>query len=79
MVKVERWAQAGRWFMVAWVLFFIPPAVAILASGLEPAQEGAAFGVAAYCGVWTWIWLRAVGGRVGRNDRAGERSRLASP
>jgi two-component system sensor histidine kinase DesK len=61
MVNVDRWTQAGRWFMVAWVLFFIPPAVAILASGLEPAQEAEAFGVAAYCGVWTWIWLRAVG------------------
>jgi two-component system, NarL family, sensor histidine kinase DesK len=61
MVNVDRWTHMGRWFMVAWVLFFIPPAVAILASGLQPPQEGAAFGIAAYCGVWTWIWLRAVG------------------
>jgi two-component system sensor histidine kinase DesK len=61
MPDIERWTQIGRWFMVAWVLFFIPPAVAILASGLKPPQEGVAFGIAAWCGIWTWIWLRAAG------------------
>ena len=61
MVNVDRWAQIGRWFMVAWVLFFIPPAIAILAAGLEPQHEGVAFGVAAWCGIWTWLWLRAAG------------------
>jgi two-component system sensor histidine kinase DesK len=61
MVNVERWAQIGRWFMVAWVLFFIPPAVAILASGRQPPQEAVTFGVAVWCGIWTWIWLRAAG------------------
>jgi two-component system sensor histidine kinase DesK len=61
MVNVERWTQIGRWFMVAWVLFFIPPAIGILASGLKPPQEGVAFGIAAWCGIWTWIWLRAAG------------------
>jgi two-component system sensor histidine kinase DesK len=61
MENVERWTRIGRWFMVAWVFFFIPPAVAILASGLQPPQEGATFGVAVWCGIWTWIWLRAAG------------------
>jgi two-component system sensor histidine kinase DesK len=61
MVNVDRWTRIGRWFMVAWVLFFIPPGVAILASGLKPPQEGAAFGIAAWCAIWTWIWLRAAG------------------
>src|SRR6202140_3921020 len=61
MVNVERWTQIGRWFMVPWVLFFIPPAIGILASGLKPPQEGVAFGIAAWCGIWAWIWLRAAG------------------
>jgi two-component system sensor histidine kinase DesK len=61
MGNVERWTQIGRWFMVAWVLFFVPPAVAILASGREPPQEAVTFGVVVWCGIWTWIWLRAAG------------------
>jgi two-component system sensor histidine kinase DesK len=61
MVKVERWNQIGRWFMVSWVLFAVPTAVAILASGFDPPQEAAAFGFAVWGALWAWIWLRAAG------------------
>ncbi len=66
MENVERWTRIGRWFMVAWVLFAAPTAVAVLASGLQPPQEAAAFGFAVWGGLWAWIWLRAAG----RNDVA---------
>jgi len=61
MENVERWTRIGRWFMVAWVLFAVPTAAAVLASGLQPPQEAAAFGFAVWGVVWTWIWLRAAG------------------
>lgn len=61
MPNVERWTQIGRWFMVAWVLFAVPTAVAILASGFQPPQEAAAFGFAVWGALWAWIWLRAAG------------------
>jgi len=61
MVNVDRWTQIGRWFMVAWVLFPVPTAVAVLASGFHPAQEAAAFGFAVWGVLWAWIWLRAAG------------------
>lgn len=61
MVKVDRWTQIGRWFMVAWVLFAVPTAVAVLASGFQPPQEAAAFGFAVWGALWAWIWLRAAG------------------
>jgi two-component system sensor histidine kinase DesK len=61
MQNVDRWTQIGRWFMVSWVLFAVPTAVAILASGFQPPQEAAAFGFAVWGGLWAWIWLRAAG------------------
>jgi two-component system sensor histidine kinase DesK len=61
MPNVERWNQIGRWFMVAWVLFAVPTAVAVLASGFQPPQEAAAFGFAVWAALWAWIWLRAAG------------------
>jgi len=61
MANVERWTQTGRWFMVAWVLFAVPTAVAILASGLQPPQEAATFGFVIWGALWAWIWLRAAG------------------
>ena len=61
MVNVDRWTQIGRWFMVAWVLFAVPIAVAVLASGFDPPQEAAAFGFAVWGALWAWIWLRAAG------------------
>ena len=61
MVDVEHWNQIGRWFMVAWVLFAVPTAVAVLASGFQPPQEAAAFGFAVWGALWAWIWLRAAG------------------
>jgi two-component system, NarL family, sensor histidine kinase DesK len=61
MADAERWASIGRWFMVAWVLFAVPTAAAIVASGLKPPQEAVAFGFAVWGGVWAWIWLRAIG------------------
>src|SRR5258708_13137634 len=61
MPNVERWTQIGRWFMVSWVLFAVPTAVAILASGFQPPQEAAAFGFAVWGVLWAWIWLRAAG------------------
>jgi two-component system sensor histidine kinase DesK len=61
MDGIQRWTRIGRWFMVAWVLFPVPTAVAILASGFQPPQEAAAFGFAVWGLVWTWIWLRAAG------------------
>jgi two-component system sensor histidine kinase DesK len=61
MVNIQRWTQIGRAFMAAWILFVIPPAVAVVASGLNPSTEAVTFGFAAWCGVWMWIWLRAIG------------------
>ena len=61
MVNVDRWTQIGRWFMVAWVLFAVPTAVAVLASGFQPPQEAATFGFAVWGALWAWIWLRAAG------------------
>lgn len=61
MERVERWTQIGRWFMVAWVLFAVPTAVAVLASGFQPPQEAAAFGFTVWGALWAWIWLRAAG------------------
>jgi two-component system sensor histidine kinase DesK len=61
MVNVDRWTQIGRWFMVAWVLFAVPTAVAVLASGFQPPQEAATFGFAVWGALWVWIWLRAAG------------------
>jgi two-component system, NarL family, sensor histidine kinase DesK len=59
--NIERYTHIGRWFMAAWVLFPVPTAVAILASGLQPPQEAAVFGFAVWGGLWTWLWLRAIG------------------
>lgn len=61
MVNIDRWTRLGRWFMAAWVLFVIPPAVSIIASGWNPQTQAVTFGFAAWCGVWMWIWLRAIG------------------
>src|SRR5258708_29112339 len=61
MPNVERWTQIGRWFLVSWVLFAVPTAVAILASGFQPPQEAAAFGFGVWGALWAWIWLRAAG------------------
>lgn len=61
MENVERWTRIGRGFMVAWVLFVVPTAAAVLASGLQPPQEAAAFGFAVWGVVWVWIWLRTAG------------------
>ena len=61
MPNVDRWTQIGRWFMVAWVLFAVPTAIAVLASGFQPPQEAAAFGFAVWGALWAWIWLRAAG------------------
>lgn len=61
MAKVDRWTQIGRWFMVAWVLFAVPTAISILASGFQPPQEAASFGFAVWGATWAWIWLRAAG------------------
>jgi two-component system sensor histidine kinase DesK len=61
MADVERWTRIGRWFMVAWVLFAVPTAAAVLASGFQPPQEAASFGFAVWAALWAWIWLRAAG------------------
>jgi len=61
MANVDRWTRIGRWFMAAWVLFPMPTAVAILASGLNPPDVAVAFGFGVWGGVWAWIWLRAIG------------------
>ena len=61
MANIERWSQIGRWFMVAWVLFAVPTAAAVLASGLQPPQEAATFGFVVWGALWAWIWLRAAG------------------
>lgn len=61
MVNIQRWTKVGRWFMAAWILFVIPPAVAILASGFSPPNLAAALGFAGWGAIWMWIWLRAIG------------------
>jgi two-component system, NarL family, sensor histidine kinase DesK len=61
MANVERWTQLGRWFMAAAFLFAAPVAAATLASGVQPPQEAATFGFAAWAAAWAWIWLRAAG------------------
>ena len=61
MANVDRWTQIGRWFMVAWVPFAVPTALAVLASGFHPPQEAATFGFTVWGALWAWIWLRAAG------------------
>jgi two-component system, NarL family, sensor histidine kinase DesK len=61
MANFEGWTRLGRWYMVAWGLFAVPTAFAVLASGLQPPQEAAALGFAIWAGIWVWIWLRAIG------------------
>jgi two-component system, NarL family, sensor histidine kinase DesK len=61
MGSIERYTRYGRWFMAAWILFPIPTAIAILASGLNPPNIAAACGFAVWGAVWAWLWLRAIG------------------
>lgn len=67
MANVERWTKIGRWFMAAWVLFALPTAVAVAASGLTPPNLAVTFGFTAWGAIWCWLWLRAVG-----RDHTGE-------
>lgn len=67
MANVERWTKIGRWFMAAWVLFALPTAAAVAASGLTPSNLAVVFGFTAWGAIWCWLWLRALG-----RDHTGE-------
>ncbi len=61
MFNVQRWVQIGRWFMTLWVLFAVPTAVSVLATGFQPPQLAAVAGFTVWAVVWVWLWLRVIG------------------
>ena len=61
MANIERWERIGRWFMVAWVLFAAPTVVSVLLSGLNAITVSIAVAFVVWGGVWSWLWLRAIG------------------
>lgn len=58
-MNVDRLVAIGRYFAAAAVLFSVPTAVSIAASGLGPSQLGLVFGFAGWAAIWIWLWLRA--------------------
>ena len=61
MANIERWERIGRLFMVAWVLFAAPTVVSLLLSGVNAVSLSIAAAFAVWGGVWSWLWLRAIG------------------
>lgn len=47
--------------MTAWVLFVLPILLQVLVSGFYPPQVAVAFAFLVWCGVWVWLWQRALG------------------
>ncbi len=61
-MKVDRLLTIGRYFAAAAVLFAVPTAISIAASGHGPVQLGLLFGFAGWAVTWVWLWLRAATG-----------------
>src|SRR5262245_25728918 len=61
MVNLARFERIGRWFMTAGALFFVPVALSVLISGLQPPQLAVVFGFVVWGGAWAWLWLRVIG------------------
>jgi two-component system sensor histidine kinase DesK len=61
MSNLDRWKRIGRWFMTAWVLFIVPTAISVLASGFAPPQLAVGFAFLVWAAIWSWLWLRAIG------------------
>jgi two-component system sensor histidine kinase DesK len=61
MARLARWELIGRLFMSTWVLFALPAAVAVIASGLGPVQVAVVFGFVVWALTWIWFWTRALG------------------
>ena len=53
--------------MSLWVLFALPSAIGVLASGFKPQNLAVVFAVGAWGVIWLWLWLRAIG-----KDHTGE-------
>ena len=53
--------------MSFWVLFALPSAIGVLASGFKPENLAVVFGLAAWGVIWLWLWLRVIG-----SDHTGE-------
>lgn len=67
MSSVHRLTRIGRFVAAAAVLFAVPTAVSIAASGFGPIQAALLFSFVVWGGTWAWLWLRACG-----HSRAGE-------
>jgi two-component system, NarL family, sensor histidine kinase DesK len=61
VANLERWEPIGRWFMAAGALFFVPVAVSVLLTGLQPPQLAVAFGFLVWGLAWVWLWTRVIG------------------
>jgi two-component system sensor histidine kinase DesK len=59
--NLDRSERIGRWFMTAWVLFFVPTVVSVVTSGLHGPQLSVAFAFIVWGAAWAWLWLRALG------------------
>jgi two-component system, NarL family, sensor histidine kinase DesK len=63
MALNRRWIKLGRLFMVAWLAFFLFPIGALLTEHFTLEQQIPAIGILVASGlVWSWFWLRVLGG-----------------
>lgn len=63
MALNRRWIKLGRFFMVAWLSFFIYPVAALVTARFD--RDSRVFGLAlllALALLWGWFWLRIVSG-----------------
>jgi two-component system sensor histidine kinase DesK len=67
MALTQRWIKIGRLFMVACLVFYVLPIWVILANPFAVQDKAIGLGLLAASGlVWTWFWIRIVGGPDGR-------------
>jgi len=63
MALNRRWIKLGRLFMVAWLAFFLFPIGALLTEHFTLQEQVPAIAILVASGlVWTWFWLRILGG-----------------
>ena len=73
MANLERWERIGRRFMSAGALFFVPVAVSVIITGLQPPQLAVTLAVLVWGFIWVWLWMRVIG-----RDHGGEIVGLAA-